>query len=170
MYCMRVGPQRRLSAKELMPSNCAREDSWESVRLQGDLTVNPKGNWLWIFIGRTVAVAEVEAQYFEHLMHSDDSLEKTLLLGNWGQEKGAIEDEMVGWHQWLNGHESDLILGGCGGPGSLAVLQSMWSLKVEHNSATEQQQKQGLWGANVQKVQTPLACCNPWGGRQSDKT
>ena len=35
---MRCGPQRRLSAKELMLSNCAGEDSWESLGLQGDQT------------------------------------------------------------------------------------------------------------------------------------
>ena len=44
-------------------------------------------------------------QYFGHLMQRANSLEKTLLLGGWGQEeKGMAEDEMVGWHHWLNGH------------------------------------------------------------------
>ena len=41
--------------------------------------VNPKGNQLWIFIGRTGA--EVKLQYFGHLMRRADSLEKTLMLG-----------------------------------------------------------------------------------------
>ena len=41
--------------------------------------VNPKGNQLWIFIGRTGA--EVKLQYFGHLMQRADSLEKTLMLG-----------------------------------------------------------------------------------------
>ena len=51
-----VGPQRRLSAEELILSNCGvAEDSWESLRLQGDQTW---GNQPWIFIGRT----EVEAE------------------------------------------------------------------------------------------------------------
>ena len=35
------------------------EDSWESLGLQGDQTINPKGNQSWIFIGRTDAEAEV---------------------------------------------------------------------------------------------------------------
>ena len=46
-------------------------------------------------------------QYFGHLMRSVDSLEKTLMLGGIGgqEEKGTTEDEMVGWHHRLNGHE-----------------------------------------------------------------
>ena len=39
---------------------------------------------------------------------------------NWGQEeKGAIEDEMVGWHHRLKGHEFEQTLGGSEGQGSL---------------------------------------------------
>jgi len=47
---------------------------------------------------------ELKLQYFGHLMRSTDSFEKTLMLGK-REEKGTTEDEMVGWHQWLNGHE-----------------------------------------------------------------
>ena len=57
--------------------------------------VNPKGNQPQIFIGRTDA--EVEGQYFDHLMRRADPLEKTLMLRrDWRQEeKGATEDEML---------------------------------------------------------------------------
>ena len=42
---------------------------------------------------------KLKRQYFGHLMQRTDSLEKTLMLGKTGQEeKGATEDEMVGWH------------------------------------------------------------------------
>ena len=46
-------------------------------------------------------------QYFGHLMGRADSLEKTLMLGKieGREEKGTTEDEMVGWHHRLNGHE-----------------------------------------------------------------
>ena len=44
-------------------------------------------------------------QYFGHLMRRTDSLEKALMLGK--EEKGMTEDEMVGWHHQLNGHESE---------------------------------------------------------------
>ena len=42
---------------------------------------------------------ELKLQYFGHLMRRVDSLEKTHAGGDWGQEeKGATEDEMVGWY------------------------------------------------------------------------
>ena len=42
---------------------------------------------------------KLKLQYFGHLMQRVDSLEKTLMLGDWGQEeKGMTEDEMTGWH------------------------------------------------------------------------
>ena len=46
----------------------------------------------------------LKLQYFGHLMWRADSLEKTDAGKDWGQEeKGMTEDEMVGWHHWLNG-------------------------------------------------------------------
>ena len=46
-------------------------------------------------------------QYFGHLMRRADSFEKTLMVGKieGQEEKGTAEDEMVGWHHQLNGHE-----------------------------------------------------------------
>ena len=42
---------------------------------------------------------KLKLQYFGHLMRRIDLLEKTLMLGGWGQEeKGTTEDEMAGWH------------------------------------------------------------------------
>ena len=41
---------------------------------------------------------KVKLQYFGHLMHRVDSLEKTLMLGKIEGKKGATKDEMVGWH------------------------------------------------------------------------
>ena len=53
---------------------------------------------------------------------------------DWGlEEKGMTEDEMVGWHHRLNGHESEQIPGDSEGQGS-------------------------------------LACCSPWGHKESDMT
>ena len=46
---------------------------------------------------------KLKLQYFGHLMQRTESLEKTLTLGK--QEKGTTEDEMVGWHHRLDGHE-----------------------------------------------------------------
>ena len=49
----------------------------------------------------------LKLQYFGHLMLRADSLEKTLMLGKieGRREKEMTEDEMVGWHHRLNGHE-----------------------------------------------------------------
>ena len=47
----------------------------------------------------------LKLQYFGHCMRRADSLEKTLMLGGIGQEKGMTEDEMAGWHHRLDGHE-----------------------------------------------------------------
>ena len=68
--------------------------------------------------------------YFGHLMRRTDSLEKTLMLGKiegW-EEKGTTEDEMVGWHHWLNGHGFGWTLGTEDGQGSLACCCS-WACK-----------------------------------------
>ena len=51
---------------------------------------------------------KLKLQYFGHLMRRVDSLVKTDARRDWGQEeKGMTEDEMVGWHHRLNGHESE---------------------------------------------------------------
>ena len=60
---------------------------------------------------------------------------------DWGQEeKGMTEDEMAGWHHWLNGHEFEQTLGDGGGQGSL-VCCSPWGRRVRHDWVTDQQQQ-----------------------------
>ena len=50
---------------------------------------------------------KLKLQYFGHLMQRADSSEKTLMPGGIGgrRRKGTTEDEMVGWHHQLDGHE-----------------------------------------------------------------
>ena len=45
--------------------------------------------------------------YFGYMILRDDSLEKTLMLGKieGRRTRGVTEDEIVGWHHQLNGHE-----------------------------------------------------------------
>ena len=67
--------------------------------------VNPRGNQSWIFIGRTDAEAETVILWPSDgknwLIWKDPDAGK-----DWRQkEKGATEDEMVGRHHWLSGHE-----------------------------------------------------------------
>ena len=61
---------------------------------------------------------------------------------DWGQkEKGAIEDEMVGWHHQLNGHEFEETPGDSEEQGSLAMLQSLGFQRVGHDLVIEQWQQ-----------------------------
>ena len=54
---------------------------------------------------------KLKLQYFGHLMRRVDSLEKTLMLRDWGQEeKGMTEDEMAGWHHRLDGELQELVM------------------------------------------------------------
>ena len=95
--------------------------------------VNPKGNQSWIFIGKTDAEAEAP------ILWPPDA--KNWLIGknpdagkDWRQEeKGSTEDEMAGWHYWLNGHEFEQ-------------------------------------ASRVSDRQGSLACCSPWGRKESDMT
>ena len=75
----------------------------------------------------------LKLQYFVHLMRRADSLEKTLMLGKkWRQEeKGMTEDEMVGWHHQLDGHEFEQAPGVGDGQGSL-VCCSPWGHKESY--------------------------------------
>ena len=71
----------------------------------------------------------LKLQYFGHLMHRADSLEKTLITRKTKQEeKGMTEDEMVGWHHQLNGHEFEQAPGDGEGQRSLACF-SPWGHK-----------------------------------------
>ena len=77
---------------------------------------------------------KLKLQYFGHLVGRVDSLEKIHAGSDWGQEeKGTTEDEMAGWHHWLNGREFEWTPGNGDGQGG-------------------------------------LACCDSWGGKESDTT
>ena len=86
--------------------------------------VHLKGNQSWMFIWRTDAEAETPILW--------PSVVKNWLTGkdpdagkNWRQEeKGTTEDEMVGWHCWLNGHEFEWTPGVGDGQGGLVCCSS----------------------------------------------
>ena len=79
--------------------------------------VNSKGNQPWIFIGSTAA----EALIFWPPDAKNQLIGKDPYTGqDWRQEeKGKPEDEMVGWHHWLSGHEFEQTLGNGEGQRSL---------------------------------------------------
>ena len=85
--------------------------------------VHPKGNQSWVFIGRTDVEAETPIVWPTDV--------KSWLIGkdpdsgkDWRQEKGTTEDEMVGWHHWLDGYEFEKPQGVGEGQGRLACCSS----------------------------------------------
>jgi len=117
------------------------EDSWESLGLQEIQPVNPKGNQLWIFTKRTIA----EALILWALVAKSQLIGKDPDAGkDWGQEKGAAEDETVTEHHWLRGQEFEQALGDSRGQRHLAYCRP-WGRRVEHDLATEQQQTTPLY-------------------------
>ena len=90
--------------------------------------VHPKGDQPWVFIRRT----DVEAEAL--ILWPSDA--KSWLTGkdpdarkDWRREgKGTTEDEMVGWHHWLHGHDLEQVLGVGDGQGGPACF-SPWGLK-----------------------------------------
>ena len=91
--------------------------------------VNPKGNQPWIFIGRTDAEAKASvlspADVKSWLIRKDSDAGK-----DWGQEeKRVTENEMAGWHHWVNEHESEQAQGDSEGQGSLVCCR-LWSHKA----------------------------------------
>ena len=72
---------------------------------------------------------KLKLQYLGHLMQRADSFDKTLMLGKIeGRRRRMTEDEMVGWHHWLNGHGFGWTPGVSDGQGGLACCGS-WSHK-----------------------------------------
>ena len=132
-WTIKKAERRRIDAFELW---------WWRELLRGPWTarnikpVNPKGNQPWIFIRRTDAKAEAP------ILWPPDA--KNWLTGkdpdagkNWRQEeKGMTEDEMVGWHQWLNGHGFGWTQGVGDGQGGLACCSSS-VCRVGHDWATK---------------------------------
>ena len=98
--------------------------------------VHPKGDQPWVFIGKIDIEAEAPILWPPDvkgwLIWKDSDAGK-----DWGQEeKGMTEDEMAGWHHWLDGHGFEWTLGVGDGQGGLAYCSS-WDGRVEHNWATE---------------------------------
>ena len=90
--------------------------------------VHPKENQSWMFIGRTDVEAETPILWppdaKSWLIWKDPDVRK-----DWRhEEKGMAEDEMAGWHHWLDGREFGWTPGDGDGQGGLACCDS-WGLK-----------------------------------------
>ena len=94
--------------------------------------VNPKGIQSWIFIGRTDVKAETPILWPPDMKSWITGKDPDGGKDGRQEEKGVTENEVVGRHHQLNGHE----------------FEHLWD-------------SEGQWS---------LACCSPWGCKESDKT
>ena len=111
MYGCESWTVKKASAKELMLLNCGiGEDPWESLGLQADPTSpflrrSALGflwrEWCWSWNSITLATSCEELTHWKRLWCWEGL----------GAGEGTTEDEMVGWHHWLNGRESEWTLG-----------------------------------------------------------
>ena len=98
--------------------------------------VHSEGDQPWDFFGGNDAEAETPVVWPPHA--------KSWLVGkdsdagrDWGQEEnGTTEDEMAGWHHWLDGRESKWTPGVGDGQGGLACCYS-WDHRVRHDWVTD---------------------------------
>ena len=90
--------------------------------------VHPKGDQSWVFIGRTDAEAETPILWPRDAKNGFIGKDPDAGKDGRQEEKGTTEDEMVGWHHRLNGHEFEQAPGDGEGQGSLACC-SPWGRK-----------------------------------------
>ena len=109
------------------------EDSWGYLGPKDIQPVHPKGNQSWIFTGRTDAEAETPILWILNVKNWPIGKDPEAVKDWRQEEKGTIEDEMIGWHHRLNAHEFEQAPGVGDGQGN-------------------------------------LACCSPWGFKESDTT
>ena len=122
--------------------------------------VHPKGDQSWVFIGRTDVEAETPMLWppdaNSWLIGKDPDAGK-----DWGQEeKGMTEDEMVGWHHWLDGHGFEWTPGLGDGQRGLACCGS-WGRK--ESDTTEWLNWTELnWCLKVCLGNEPSSFCHVW--------
>ena len=133
---VKVGMWRKLSTKELMLLNCGvGEDLEGPLDCKEIQPVHSEGDQPCNYFGRNDAKAEAPVLWPPHakswLIGKDSDAG-----GDWGQEeKGTTEDEMFGWHHWLDGRESEWTLGVGDGQEGLVCCDS-WGHK--ESDTTEQ--------------------------------
>ena len=102
IWTVKKAEHRRIDAFEMWCWRRLLRVPWTARRSNQSIS---KGDQSWVFIGRNDAKAETPVLWPPHakcwLIAKDPDAGR-----DWGQEeKGMTEDEMAGWHHWLDGHE-----------------------------------------------------------------
>ena len=124
-WTVKKAEHRRIDAFELWCWRRFLRIPWSAIQ-----PVHPKGDQSWVFIGRTDVEAETPILWPPN--------GKSWLIGkdpdagrdSGQEEKGKIEDEMAGWHHWLDGCKSEWTPGVGDGQGGLACCGS-WGRKSQ---------------------------------------
>ena len=128
-WTVKKAEQRRIDAFELWCWRRLLKVTWTARRSNQSLLkeISPEYSLEELML-------KLKLQYFGHLMQRTDLFEKTLILRKIeGRRRRGWQNELVGWHHQLNGHEFEQAPGTGDGQGS-------------------------------------LACCSPWGRKESDTT
>ena len=99
--------------------------------------VHPKGNQSWVFIGRTDVEAEAPIFWPPDVKNWFTGKDPDAGKDWRREEKGMTEDEMVGWHHWLNGHEFEQTSGDSEGQGSPAAVHGVVKSRARLSNWTE---------------------------------
>ena len=110
---------------------------------EGNTSANSKGNQPWIFIEKT----DIEAPILCPLDVKNWLIWKDPYAGkDWRQEKkGMTEDEMVGWHHWLDGHEFEQAPEVSDGQGSLACCSPWGRKQLNMTERRNLNELKGIW-------------------------
>ena len=117
--------------------------------------VHPKGDQSWVLAGRTDVEAETPILWLPDA--------KSWLIwkdpDDWGQEeKGTTEEEMVGWHHWLNGHRFGWTLGVGDGQGGLVCCGSWGCKELNTTERLNWTELKCLLYSRISKIYTGLRC------------
>ena len=124
--------------------------------------VHPRGDQSWVFIGRTDVEAEIPVLWPPHA--------KSWLIGkdpdagrDWGQEEeGTTEDEMAGWHHWLDRPKPSM---GLGRLWELVMDREAWRAAI-HGVAKSRTRLSDWteldWSHSTEKVMPPHSSALAW--------
>ena len=101
-------------------------------------SVHPKGNQSWLFIGRTDAEAKAPIFWPPNMKSQLTGKDPDAGKDGRQEEKGTTEDEMVGWHHWLDGHDFEQAPGiGDGQVGWRAAVHTVAKSRTRLSDWTE---------------------------------